>query len=110
MRLADVRKIYIEKMQNGLDNYLRSAISKRFHARLSIVLDRSEADAILSGVKDGAQHTESATVNLTDAKGKVILWSGTAGDRDIKMLGLRHGGEEEIANHLASDLKKAMQH
>jgi hypothetical protein len=40
IRLADVKKIYIEKMDNGLDEYLRAAISKKFHDRLTIVLDR----------------------------------------------------------------------
>lgn len=110
LRLADVRKIYIEKMPNGLDNYLRSAISKKFHSRITLVLDQSEADAILSGVDVGTQQTQSATVNLTDPKAKVILWSGTAGDRDKKKLAIKHGGPETVADNLAGQLKKAMEH
>ena len=109
MRLADVKKVYIEKMPNGLDSYLRSALSSEFHDRLTVVLERSKADAILSEMPMGAEHSDSATVNLVDPKGKAVLWSGTAGDRDMKMLGLRHGGEETIADKLASQLKKAMQ-
>ncbi len=109
MRLTDVRKIYIEKMENGLDNYLRSAISDKFHNRLNVVLDRGDADAILRGVNTNAQR-ESATVSLVDSKGKIVLWSGTASDRDIRLLGLRHGGEEQIADNLVSQMKKAMEH
>jgi hypothetical protein len=38
-RLADVRRIYIAKMDNNLDQYLRAAISKKFHNTLSIVFE-----------------------------------------------------------------------
>lgn len=110
IRLADVRKIYIEKMDNGLDQYLRAAISKKFHDRITIVLKRDEADAILSGQNMTAQRTETATVDLTDRKGKVILWSGSANDRNEMFLNMRHGGQQKVADHLASDLKKAMEH
>jgi len=108
-RLADVKKIYIEKMNNNLDQYMKSALSKKFHGRLQIVLDRSQADAIMTDANMGAQHTESATVNLTDPNGKVVLWSGTAGDRDVKKLAIKHGGENKIAENLAGQLKKAME-
>jgi len=63
-RLADVRKIYIDKMDNNLDQYLRSAISKKFHNTLSIVLKREEAEAVLSGSNLAAQQTQNATVTL----------------------------------------------
>jgi hypothetical protein len=60
----DVRKIYIDKMDNNLDQYLRSAISKKFHNTLSIVLKREEAEAVLSGSNLAAQQTQNATVTL----------------------------------------------
>jgi hypothetical protein len=109
MRLADVRNVYIEKMPNGLDNYLRSSISKKFHNRLTLVLDKEHADAVMSGVDMGAQKTRSATVTLNDPKANVVLWSGTAGDRDAKMLSIKHGGEEKVADNLIGQLKKAME-
>ena len=109
-RLADVRKIYIDKMDNNLDQYLRSAISKKFHNTLTIVLKREEAEAVLSGTNLAAQQTQNATVTLTDVNGKVVLWSGTAGDRSAKFLDLKHGGESKLADHLIDQLKKAMQH
>jgi hypothetical protein len=108
-RLADVRKIYIEKMDNNLDEYLRSSISKKFHGTLTIVLNRSEADAIMKGDNIAAQRTENATVTLTDPQGKVVLWSGSANDRSAKFLDLKHGGQAKLADHLISELKKAME-
>jgi hypothetical protein len=108
-RLADIRKVYVEKMDNDLDQYLRSAISKKFHTRLTIVLDPAQADAILKGVNMQTQHTETATVNLIDPHAKVVLWSGTAGDRNQMLLNIKHGGSEKIAEHLAGQLKKAME-
>ena len=111
IRLADVRKIYIEKMSNGLDEYLKSAISKKFHSRLQVVLDKSQADAVMASGNDAAQHTQSATITLTDPQKQYVLWSGTAGDRSVKSLslGVKHGGEAKLAENLAGQLRKAME-
>ena len=108
-KLADVQKIYVEKMDNNLDEYLRSSISKRFHGTLTIVLKREEADAILAGVNGAAQRVQSATITLTDPRGSVVLWSGTANDRSAKFLDLKHGGEAKLADNLIGQLRKAMQ-
>ena len=109
--LAHVRKIYIEKMENNLDQYLTSSISisSKFHGSLTVVLEKSQADAIMRGENIGAQNTTRATVELVDPSGKVVLWSGTSGDRSAKFLDLKHGGEQKIADHLIDNLKKAMQ-
>src|SRR5689334_305776 len=81
IRLADVRKIYIEKMPLNFDQYLRSSILKKFRNRLTIVLDQSAADAVLSEAAMG-HNPDKATVNLIDKHANVVLWTGTAGDRD----------------------------
>src|ERR1700758_3128271 len=47
--LADIRKIYIEPMPNNLNQYLTSEISKQFHGSLTVVLQQSDADAIMKG-------------------------------------------------------------
>jgi len=107
--LANVKKIYVEKMDNNLDQYLTSEISRQFHGSLQVVLERSQADAILKGINVGAQNTTKATVQLVDPGGKSVLWSGTGGDRDAIFLDLKHGGEQKIAAHLVKDLKRAMQ-
>ena len=109
LRLAEVRKIYIEKMPGNFDQYLRLSILKTFRDRVTIVLDKSMADAILNQVYMGAQN-KKATVNITDKHGNVILWSGSAGDREEKFLWLKHGGEQKMADNLADQLKDAMEH
>jgi hypothetical protein len=107
--LANIRKVYVAPMENHLDQYLTSEISRQFHGSLQIVTTAAEADAVLQGVNLGAQTTNQATVNLLDPSGKVVLWSGTAGDREGKFLDVKRGGLESIAQHLIRSLRKAMQ-
>ena len=107
--LSNVKKVYIEKMENNLDQYITSEISKQFHGTLQVTLDRPQADAIMKGVNIAAQDTTIATVQLVDPSGKSILWSGTGDDKDKLLLSLKHGGEQVLAAHLMRDLKRAMQ-
>jgi len=109
MTLANVRKVYVEKMPDNLDQYLISEISKKFHGSLTIVLNQSEADAVMKGVNLTAQNTSNGTVQLVDPKGTTVLWSGSANDRNMMFLDLKHGGQQKIAAHLIDQLKKAMQ-
>ena len=107
--LFNVKKVYVEKMENNLDQYITSEISKQFHGSLAVVLDPKQADGIIKGINVGAQNTTKATVQLVDPTGKTVLWSSTGSDRDKMFLDLKHGGEEKIAAHLVKDLKKAIQ-
>jgi hypothetical protein len=107
--LSNVRKIYIEKMADNLDQYLASSISSKFKGAVSVVLNKSDADAILRGVNIGAQTSVQATVQLVDTSEKQILWSGTAGDRSVVTLGISHRGLQTIADKLIGELHKAMQ-
>jgi hypothetical protein len=107
--LFNVKKVFVEKMDNNLDQYITSEISKQFHGSLAVVLDPKQADAIIKGINIGAQNTTKATIQMVDPSGKTVLWSSTGGDRDKMFLDLKHGGEEKIAEHLVKDLKKSMQ-
>jgi len=107
--LANVRKVYVEKMENNLDQYITSEISHQFRGSLEVVLDKSKADAIIKGINVGAQNTTKATVQMVDPSEKTVLWSGTGGDRDKMFLNLKHGGEQKVAAHLVKELKHAMQ-
>jgi hypothetical protein len=107
--LFNVKKVYVEKMDNNLDQYITSEISKQFHGSLAVVLDRKDADAIIKGINIGAQNTTKATIQMVDPSGKTVLWSSTGDDRNKMFLDLKHGGEEKIAAHLVKDLKKSMQ-
>ena len=108
--VSNVRKIYIEKMANNLDQYLASSISSKFKGTVTVVLNKGDADAILRGVNIGAQTSVQATVELVDPTEKQIIWSGTAGDRNMATLGITHGGLQKIADHLMEQMHKAMMH
>jgi len=107
--LVNVKKVYVEKMDNNLDQYIVSEISRQFHGSLAVVLEPKQADAIIKGINIGAQNTTRATVQMVDPSGKTVLWSSTGGDRDKLFLDLKHGGEQKIAAHVVKDLKKSMQ-
>src|SRR5258706_867762 len=120
--LRSVKKIFIEKMPNDLDQYLRAEISKQFKGRLIVVLDKKDADGILTGIDEekkgtGAQITgrylglhdnATGTISLLDKEGKNILWSDEAGDRSLLLGAMKRGGQRKVADRLISKLKKAM--
>jgi hypothetical protein len=121
--LRSVGKIFIDKMDNDLDQYLRAEIVKQMKGRVTVVLDKNDADAIMTGVNEekkgtGAQITgrylglhdnATGTISLLDKEGKVILWSDEAGDRSLLFGAMKRGGQRKVADRLISKLKKAMQ-
>jgi hypothetical protein len=120
--LRAVKKVYIEKMPNDLDQYLRAEISKQFKGSLTVVLDKNDADGILTGIDDektgtGAQITgrylglhdnATGTISMLDKAGKTILWTDEAGDRSLLFGVMKRGGQRKVADRLISKLKKAM--
>src|SRR5437588_6448586 len=90
LRLAEVRKIYIEKMPNNLDKYLRSSILKTFRDRVTVVLEPSLADAILTEVPMEPQQTKPPE-NNTKSNAHEVLGSGTPANRERKFLCWNHG-------------------
>jgi hypothetical protein len=122
--LRSVQKVFIEKMDNNLDQYLRAEFSKQFKGKVVVVLDAKDADAILAGVGEeqkgtgakitgrylGLHDVATGTVSLLDKEGKVILWSDEAGDRSLMFGAMRRGGQRKVAERLVGKLKKAMGH
>jgi hypothetical protein len=120
--LRSVHRIYIDKLENNLDQYLRAEFFKQMKGRVSLVLEEKDADAILTGISDeekgtGAKVTgrylglhDVATGSLTmlDRERKQILWSDEAGDRSLVFSAAHRGGERKVAERLVSKLKKAM--
>lgn len=120
--LRSIRKIFIEKMPNDLDQYLRAEISKQFKGSVTVVLDKADADGILTGIDEekkgtGAQITgrylglhdnATGTISLIDKAEKNILWTDEAGDRSLVFGVMKRGGQRKVADRLVSKLKKAM--
>lgn len=120
--LRSIRKIYIDKLPNDLDQYLRAEFFKQMKGKVSVVLEEKDADGILTGISEekqgtGAQITgrylglhDNATGSLSmlDKDRKQILWSDEAGDRSLIFSVAHRGGERKVAERLVGKLKKAM--
>ena len=120
--LNTIHKVYIEKMPNDLDQYLRAEIAKQFKGSLVVVLDKNDADGILTGIDEerkgtGAQITgrylglhdnATGTISMVDKSEKVVLWTDEAGDRSLLFGMMKRGGQRKVADRLISKLKKAM--
>jgi hypothetical protein len=120
--LSEVHKIFIDKMPNDLDQYLRAEISKQLPTRLVVVLNREDADAIMTGVGDhktgtgavvtgrylGLHDNATGAISIVDKSGTLVLWSSEAGDRSILMGAVKRGGPRKVADRLIHNLRKAM--
>ena len=121
--LRSIRKIYVDKMDNDLDQYLRAEIQKKFKNEIVVVLRPEDADAIMAGVSEhqsgtraavtgrwlGLHDTAVGSVSLLDKSGTMVLWSGEAGDRSLLWGAMKRGGPRKVADRLISSLKKAME-
>jgi hypothetical protein len=121
--LKSIHKIYIEKMPNDLDQYLRAEIAKQFKGVVVVVLKKEDADGIITGVNEeqkgtaakitgrylGLHDTANGTLSLLDRTESTIMWSDEAGDRNL-FFGIAHrGGERKLADRLIGKLKRAME-
>ena len=122
--LKSIHKIFIDKMPNDLDQYLRAEFVKQLKTKITIVLDEKDADAILTGVSEeekgtgakitgrylGLHDIATGTVSLVDKDRKNLLWSDEAGDRSLMFGVMKRGGERKVAERLVSKFKKAAGH
>ena len=120
--LRSAHKVFIDKMPNDLDQYLRAEFSKQLRGKISVVLDEKDADGILTGVSAeekgtgakitgrylGLHDVATGSVTLVDKDRKVILWADEAGDRSLMFGAMKRGGERKVADRLVSKLKKAL--
>lgn len=120
--LSSIKKIYVDKMPNDLDQYLRAEITKQFKGAVVVVLEKGDADAILTGASDEKKGTGAAitgrylglhdnatgSVSLVDKAGKVVLWAGEAGDRSLIFGAAKRGGQRKVADRIVHKLKDAM--
>lgn len=121
--LRSIKRIYVDKMDNDLDQYIRAEIQKKFRGDLVVVLKPEAADAILAGVSEhqsgtraavtgrwmGLHDTATGSVSLLDKTGTTVLWSSEAGDRSILFGSMKRGGPRKVADRLINNLKKAME-
>ena len=120
--LREIKALFIEQMANGLEQYIRAELTKQMNGRVTVVLRREDADAILVGVGDqkdgvgqmitgrylGLHDTSVGSISLLDREGRVVIWSSEAGDRSIWWGPLTRSGVRKVAERLVHNLKSAM--
>jgi hypothetical protein len=120
--LKGIQKIFVDKMPNDLDQYIRAEITKQFKGKLVVVVKPEDADAIMAGTGDhksgtgaaitgrwmGLHDTATGSVSVLDKEGKTVLWSSEAGDRSIWWGVMKRGGPRKVADRLVHNLKAAM--
>jgi hypothetical protein len=121
--LRQVHKLYIDKMPNDLDSYIRAELSKRLASRITVVLKPEEADAIMIGTSEaksgvgaavtgrglGLHDTATGAVSIKDRSGERLIWATEAGDRSLVFGALKRGGPRKVAERIVENLKKALQ-
>lgn len=120
--VGEVQKLFVDKMDNNLDQYVKAEIMKQFKGRLTIVTSAGEADGIMTGVSEqekgtgakitgrylGLHDVASGSVTVLDRSGKNVLWVEEAGDRSLLFGAMKRGGQRKVADRLVHKLKKAM--
>ena len=114
-------KIYIDKIGEDLDIYLKAEIVKKKIA-VKIVGDKETADYIIQGTADQSeearkwhegwltteQDRSTAAIQLVNREGD-FLWASEAGDRSLWWGALRRGGIRKVADRLANNIKDIVQ-
>lgn len=113
-------KIFIAKMEGGLDGFIPPEIRKQ-KVPLSVTLDEKDADFVLTGVSQKAgsawydvvvggiiagKDKFEANAQLVSVKDKTLVWSGEAGDRSVLFGALRRGGQRKIAERIVKQLRE----
>ncbi len=120
--MKSIHKVFIDKMPNDLDQYLRAEFSKQLRGKVIVVLKKEDADGIITGIGEetkgtgakitgrylGLHDTATGTISLLDKTESDILWSDEAGDRHLFFNIAHRGGERQVAQRLVEKLKKAM--
>jgi hypothetical protein len=119
--LRAVHKVFVDPMAHDLDKYIREEIIKQMKERVAIVVNKDDADAILTGIDEeetgagaktsrylGLHDVAKGTLSLLDKEGKILLWSDDAGDKSTIFTALRKGGQRKVAKRLMGKFRKAM--
>jgi hypothetical protein len=120
--LRSVHKVFVDPMAHDLDKYIRQEILKQMKERIVIVVNKDDADGILTGIDEeetgagkkltgrylGLHNVATGTLSLLDKEGKVLLWSDDAGDQAVMFTALKKGGQRKVANRLVSKFRKAL--
>ncbi len=105
-------KIYVEKMDGGLDGFLRAEMMKK-KVPVTIVLDEEAADFVMTGASSDRKNTwhegwlsaqkDNATgsVMIFDKATRGLIWAEEAGDCSMMFGAWARGGPRKVASRIA---------
>ena len=67
--LKSIHKIYIDKLPNDLDQYLRAEFFKQMKGKISVVLEEKDADGILTGISEEEKGTGAKVTGRNGSRG-----------------------------------------
>ena len=107
--------IYVAPMTGDLAGFISAEIIKQ---KLPLVVVMTEVDAsyILAGASLqgdnkwfnsiwGGKDKHEGNVQLFDAKKKVLIWAGEAGDRSLFATAYKRGGLRKVADRIVKQMK-----
>jgi hypothetical protein len=109
-------KVYIEKMDGGLDGFLRAELMKK-KVPVFVVLDLDAADFVMTGAsseRKGSWHEgwlsqekdhATGSVMIFSKETKSLVWAEEAGDRSLLFSSFTRGGPRKVASRIADRLK-----
>ena len=109
-------KIFVAKMEGGLDGFITTEMLKQ-KLPVTIVTEDKDAEYVLTGVSikadDKWYHTvfngkdkNEGNVQLMSVKDKALVWAGEAGDRSLMWGSMKRGGQRKVADRIVSKMKK----
>jgi len=109
-------KIFIAKMEGGLEGFITTEILKQ-KLPVTIVTEDKDDEYVLTGASikgdDKWYHTvfngkdkNEGNVQLMSVKDKALVWAGEAGDRSLMWGSLKRGGQRKVADRIVSKMKK----
>jgi serine/threonine-protein kinase len=120
--LADVRTVYVEPAQDGLDADIRAEIRKQLGGRLAVTDAAAGADAVLrvtleqpkggalshAGQILGIKNRSQVLAVIEDSSSKRVLWEQGAGDKK-PIVGAFHGDSlKRLAERIVKELRESM--
>lgn len=112
--------IFIDKMPNDLDGYIKAELIKQ-KIPLNVVSSPRNANLIMTGTStreerlmwhegwlNRAKDKTAGNVEVLDAGTMDLVWAGEAGDRSLLLGWYARGGQRKVASRIVGRLKKAI--
>jgi serine/threonine-protein kinase len=117
--IHEVRRLFVERAEGGLDSYLRSELRDKLGDRIRLAESSADAEAVLevsveqlkggslsrAGRMFGLSDKRRVQARILDPSGGRVLWEDTAGDRQPITGSFKGDGLKRMASRIVSALE-----